>query len=121
MEGHQPLHPIHHQISEHATMSHHPYKPFNDAVRNIKRQKALEQPEKIRDRDNAASAPKPPSFGYVGRSNAAPRGHTGIKRGLRTPEAQKAKQFDIKAPGAVTREFKSIVTPSKGKGHDRDR
>ncbi len=102
-------------------MSDHPYKPFNDAVKNIKPGKEPERPEKIRDRDNAASAPKPPSFGYVGRSNAAPRGHIGIKRGLRTPVAQRAKRFDVKAPGAVTREFKSIVTPSKGKGHDRDR
>lgn len=102
-------------------MSDNPYKPFNDAVKNINPEKEPEQPEKIRDKDNVAPAPKPPSFGYVGRSNAAPRGHTGIKRDLRTPEAQKAKQSDIKAPGAVTREFKSIVTPSKNKGHDRDR
>ncbi|WP_298813265.1 hypothetical protein [uncultured Roseibium sp.] len=61
-------------------MTDRPRKPFHDAVHSIPLQIEHEEPVHIRDKDNAGHAPTPPTFGYVGRNNAAPRGAKGYHK-----------------------------------------
>lgn len=66
-------------------MSDNPTKPFNDAVRNISREKEPEQPPKIRDKDNADHRHPPPRLTPFSERNRAPKGMSGIKRNLPSP------------------------------------
>jgi hypothetical protein len=73
-------------------MTDHPKKPFNDGVAN-KAKEESEQAQKldnIHDKGDTGHAPKPPQYAPGGTRNTAPRGTSGTKVGLTTPESQKA-------------------------------
>lgn len=103
-------------------MTDHPYKPFNDAVKNIKPEQKDKKPniDKIRDKDNAAPQLKP-GFSSQPAKNTAPPGHKGIERNLPTPEHQKAKEDRTIQKGSAKRDFKSIVTKTQNKDRGFDR
>lgn len=65
-------------------MTDHPYKPFNDAVKNNKAEKQQHQegptPKNIRDKDYAEPRPKPPVQAKYPAPNVPPMGSVGIKR-----------------------------------------
>lgn len=64
-------------------MTEHPYKPFNDAVKNNKPAKKPNQehsPKNIRDKDYAEPRPKPPVQAKYPALNVPPMGSVGIKR-----------------------------------------
>ena len=105
-------------------MVDHPKNPFNDAVQNkeVKQNKGLSQEESLRlnperKKDNADRRLEPRLIPN-GADGRAPRGFKGTKRGLPTPEHQKAKDgFKLTMPGDLKREFKSIA---RGQSKDRD-
>jgi hypothetical protein len=102
-------------------MSDRPRKPFHDAVHNLPPAKEEQKRDPIRDKDNASYTIKPPSWGIAGTSRHAPRGASGTRRNLPTPDHQKArKEVKPKVPGDLKREFKPIVrNTSKDRGRDR--
>ncbi len=103
-------------------MTDRPKKPFHDAVQNLSFRKKNDKPrDPVRDKDNAGYKIKPPSWGIAETSRDAPRGAKGTKRDLPTPKHQKAKRFDIKAPDAIRKEFKSIASRSKNKDRGWER
>ncbi|MCV6576792.1 MAG: hypothetical protein OIF58_13760 [Cohaesibacter sp.] len=90
--------------------------PFRDASLGIPPKEEVKEPDAIRDKDNADRRISPPSYSPSGEKNRAPKGMSGVKRDLPSPEKQKAKRFDIREPGSLKREFKSIA---KGQSKDR--
>lgn len=64
-------------------MVDHPYKPFNDAVKNIKPEPKQPQgptnPYPSRDKDNADYRFKPPTWGIAGTSRQGPPGTAGYR------------------------------------------
>jgi len=65
-------------------MTDHPYKPFNDAVKNIqpkpKEAPGPANPYDARDKDNADYRHKPPTFGIAGTSRQGPPGSVGYRK-----------------------------------------
>ncbi|WP_026480540.1 hypothetical protein [Ahrensia sp. 13_GOM-1096m] len=102
-----------------------PVGPFWDASHHTsKRREELEaekQQTPIRDKDNADKRISPPRFAPHGERNRAPRGMSGIKRDMPTPEDQKAKDgFKLGGPGDLKREFHPIARgKDKDRGHER--
>jgi hypothetical protein len=102
-------------------MSKRPSKHFENATTQAKMREPDTSEKILRDKDNADKRITPPRFAPHGELNRAPRGMSGIKRDLPTPEHQKSKEpYSLTNPGDLSRAFQSIAR-GKDKDHGRDR
>lgn len=95
-----------------------PKKPFNLHAKPKK--------EPLRDKDNGAPKPPPPSQSRKPAPNLAPTGSMGIRRGLpskdhgQEPTKPARSPFALGDKGKLTREFKPLADPNKSKDHGHE-
>lgn len=95
-------------------MTDHPKSPFNDKADKDKSND--KQRGAVRDRDNTSHVLPPPRLNPMGRDNAAPRGHAGIKQDLAA-----SKGHEKSSTPEIKRDFQSIAPKSKDKDRGLDR